>query len=321
MNAATDVIANILHAHPRLTIALGILLGVSIVASRLIAPRWPIPPADAPRWKRALHFVVVNWPAWGTVLGAEFKSVIPGVSVPFLSFTSRQPGDSVDQARAILGEKKPEEPKRGDVGAIDVSIMLCIGAIGFVLALFLSGCGPTKGYVRALQIKGEASDALVDAHVGWSQVRQMLHDNIRTQTTSLPDGLTQLDKLRQKEAKADAALIVGREAVRKYSEALAVTGAVKRSDWTGAILEVVTAITTMVAALSEFDVHIKWLPPPASSKPVTQAIQRGFAREMARARKCYSLSRDDDGAMRLRQISCELEGTGVPVLVALGGAQ
>jgi hypothetical protein len=321
MNAATDVIANILHAHPHLTITLGILLGVSIVASRVIAPRWPIPPQSASKWERALHFLVVNWPAWGVVLGSQFKSLIPGVSVPFLSFTSRPPENPVDQARAILGEKKPEEPKRGDTGAIDVGILLCLGAIGFILALFLSGCGPTKGYVRALQIKGEASDALVDAHVGWSQIRQMMHDNIRTNAASLADGLAQLEKLRQKEVKADAALIVGREAVRKYSEALAATGAVKRSDWTGAILEVVTAITTMVVALGEFDVRVKWLPPPVNSRQVTQAIQRGFAREMARARKCYSFSQDDGGAVRFHQVGCELAGTGVPVLVALGGAQ
>lgn len=305
---AEEFIAKFLNDHLGATITL-VALSASVKLANFLAKKWPIPPATAPWWKRAAHFVLVNWPSWGDELEGEVKGLQTRTkSLPFVSFTARPPEDPVDKARAVLGEKKPEEPKQDNGGYTNIGIVLCIAASTaiYVLVLLCTGCGPTSGYVRALQVKGEVSDAVVEAHVGWSQMRQMMHDNIRSQATSYADGLAQLDKLRQKEAKADATLIAGREAVRKYSEALAVVGAAKRSDWTGAILEVVTAITTMVAALAEFDVHIKWAPPSIDSKPVTQAVQRGYEHVMARTNKCYTFSKDENDIVRFHRVNCSV---------------
>jgi hypothetical protein len=312
MNAAEEVVAKFLLGHLGLTISL-IALGASVKVANLLAKKWPIPPKDAKWYVRAAHFLLVNWPAWESELEGEVRTLgVPTQKAyPFISVTARPPVDSVEKAREILKEPKPEEPKRGDVGSIDLGIMMCIGVIGFLLVLvFGCGCAPTKGYIRALQVKGEVSDVVVDAHVGWSQLRQTMHDNIRTSATSYQDGLAQLDKVRSTEAKVDAALIVGREAVRKYSEALAAVDAAKRKDWNGLIMEVVTAITTMVGVLSEFGVSVKWAPPTVESKPVTQAVQRGYAREMARAAKCYSFFSEPGGGVRFRQVGCEFASLG-----------
>lgn len=307
MHEAGEYVARFLTNHFDTTIVLLVLAG-SVRLANFLAKKWPIPPASAPWWKRAAHFLLVNWPSWGDELEGDVRGLQTRTkSLPFVSFTSRPTEDPVDKARDVLHEPaKPEEPKK-DGGYADTGIILCIAAsvVAYVLVLLCSGCGPTSGYVRALQIKGEVSDVVLDAHVGWSQIRQMMHDNIRTQATSFADGMAQLDKLRQKEAKADAALIVGRDAVREYSAALAAVGAAKRKDWTAAILAVTAAITTMVAALAEFDVRVKWLPTPVGSKPVTRAIQRGYEREVARARKCYAFSRGSDDTVRFRRVGCE----------------
>jgi hypothetical protein len=310
MNAG-ELVASYLVAHLGTAITLVLLAG-SVKLANALAKKYPIPPQGAKWYVKVLHFLFVNWPSWESELEGQVRSVVPGKAVPFLSYTQRPAADPVEQARKILNEESPKRSS-GDVGAIDIGVMLCIFAVGMALAFFLAGCGPTNEYVRALQVKGEVSDVVVDAHAGWSQIRQMMHDNIRTSATSYQDGLAQLDKVRSTEAKVDAALIIGREAVRKYSEALVATGATRRKDWNGLIMEVITAITTMVGVLSEFGVSVKWAPPTVESKSVTQAVQRGYAREMARVHKCYTFFSEPSGGVRFHQIGCEF--------IALGGAR
>jgi hypothetical protein len=138
---AKNYVANWLLAHPAIVGILLFLLGLSIVASKVLAPRWPVPPVEAPTWKKVLHFVFVNLPEFGrnldgkTWMGTEF-------SVPFVSWSPR-PNVSVDKAREVLNEPsvaKSVPPAKQDTGIIDSAILLCIGVIGFVLAIFLSGC-------------------------------------------------------------------------------------------------------------------------------------------------------------------------------------
>lgn len=67
------------------------VLGVWMAVGNAAAQKWPIPPKDAPLWKRAAHFLLVNLPALGsrlqgkTIYGFRF-------AIPFISFTLR-PGE------------------------------------------------------------------------------------------------------------------------------------------------------------------------------------------------------------------------------------
>jgi hypothetical protein len=158
MNAG-DLATKILLAHPILLVALTTLIGLSIVASKIIAPRWPIPPATAPWWKKALHFALVNWPAWGATLGDEVKSLVPGTTIPFVSFTVRTTADPVDKAREVLNERPPRSGS-GDVGSIDIMVLACIGLVGFIIVFVLSGCDGFKAPAyETLTVMVKSADA------------------------------------------------------------------------------------------------------------------------------------------------------------------
>lgn len=302
MSELSDFVAKLLHAHPHITAVATVLIGLSILASKVIAPRWSIPSKDAPWYVRAAHFVVVNLPAWGRALDGRTWAGITW-SIPFLTWTLRDVSKLAD-----------EEPKKSSsTGFIDIGIMLCIATVSvltFVLVFLLAGCAPGKEYVRALQVKGEVSDVVSDGHIAWSQIRQAMHDDIRQHATSLADGEQRLERLKQTEKRADDALIIGRESVRKFSEALRAAGAAKRRDWPALITEVIVAVTTMVAALNELGIHVNWAPPAVSLVPVLPAIQRGFDSAVGRSRKCYFFI---DG--RLQQVSCD------HYMFALGGTK
>lgn len=144
---AGEMIAQLLVNHLGTTLTL-VALGLTVKTANYLAKKWPIPPKDAKWYVRAAHFVLVNWPTYANELEGEVKSVVPGRPVPFLSYTSRTKADAVDKAREMLGEPKPaEEPKgrsSGDVGVIDIGLMMCIFAVGAVLVFFLAGCDGFK---------------------------------------------------------------------------------------------------------------------------------------------------------------------------------
>lgn len=262
----TDIYAPILHklqAHPALFTSLCVLLGLSIVASKFVAPRWPIPPKDANVFIRVIHFVVVNWPAWGYALAGEVKSIIPGAPVPFLSFTARPVVDPVEQARVVLNEPPA---KKADAGAIDLGILLCIGLIGFVVAAVLAGgCSYDKGYVRALQVKGELSEGATIVHEGWRKFDSAYHDNLLANSTSYVEGVDNLHKWQKgPERRVDIALKAWRDALKSFREALNAPGAAKRGDWTALTVAVIAAATEAITALTDAGVPVEWKLPGAS---------------------------------------------------------
>lgn len=313
-----EAIGNFLRAHPVLTTGFCATLGLLMVASRLLVKRWPMPAKDAPLWQRALYFVVVNLPDLGrsidgkTWMGTTF-------SIPFLTWTLRATPSAVAEARRVLNEPEPgeETPKKskrdpgGDVGLVDVGIMMCLGAIGFILVLvFGCGCAPEKAYVRSLQLKGEASDAVAEAQRSWDKYCDLRHESIRNNARSLEEGTRAVQEWqRGGEAKGDAVIVAGRAAVGKLREALRAVGAAKRRDWAALASEVVGAISTMISVLAEFGVEVKWAPPSAS-EPQAAAAGAALAAERAvitgapPSRKCYSFFSEPAG-VRFRQVGCE----------------
>lgn len=264
-----------LQAHPRLILTLLIVIPLTVIGARLLAAKIPIPPANAPKWERALHFLLINWPSWGTALEGEVKSLIPGRAPPFLSVTVRPPVDSVEVAREVLKEKKTGN---GNAGAIDVSILICIALITFVTALVMAGggCSFDKGYVRALQIKGELSEGATIAHASWHTFDGFYHDNIVSEAKTFEIGMAKLRAWQQSDEKrADAALRAWRDALKTYREALMAAGAAQRSDWAALIIQTVSAAAEAIAVLADVGVAVDWhLPaipeipglPTASSK-------------------------------------------------------
>ena len=118
------------HAHWR---AILYVLGAWVAAGNAVAKKWPIPPANAPKWKRALHFVAVNLPALGralqgrTIWGFTF-------AIPLLSFTLRD--DSPGQTG---GDHAP--PPNGQSGRASVTVLLWLALLAGLCGVALAGTG------------------------------------------------------------------------------------------------------------------------------------------------------------------------------------
>lgn len=168
---AEEFIAKLLSDHLGAAITL-VFLSLSIKLANFLAKKWPIPPASAPWWKRAAHFLLVNWPQWGDELEGEVKGLQTSTkAVPFVSWTKRIEPDPTDKAREILGEPKPED-KRADKGFINTTALALLGLISFILVL-LFGCG-CDGF------KAPAYSTLTTMVKGAEAVRAELPDSCRT---------------------------------------------------------------------------------------------------------------------------------------------
>lgn len=273
-NYITDHVAAVLHAHALLICS---VIGVSVVFAYVAAKFWPIPPPTAPKWKRVLHFIFVNWPLVGSSLNGRTVLGLP-FSIPFLTWTRYvdQAAEAVEKAREILREQpgttaavvatKADDGavavasvEKKDGGFIDLAVLMFLGLLAFVVALLLTGCAPTDAYVTAVKVKGDLADTLYAAHEAWIAFDKIYHDDLVKGADTLADGRGKLEKWEVVEKKVDDAFVAARNAISAYSLALAAAGADEKKDYVAAIADVTASIAALVDLLRGLGVAIPGL--------------------------------------------------------------
>lgn len=134
-----------------------------------------------------------------------------------------------------------------------VALVVCsaLATIAFV------GCAPTSAYVNARQIETGAAKFVDTAGDTWHAYSHAQLENYKQSCKDM-DCFNQLASQWESGtvAPADKAIVTAREAVRTFDKSLNAADAVKAKDFSAAIQDLISAVTSMASILNGYGLSL-----------------------------------------------------------------
>ena len=208
--------------------------GVWIFGATVVARGWPKPPATAPWYVRAGHFLFVDLPSLAATLNGKTWMGLT-VSIPFVTWTVRP--------------DKTEEPnaRTKDGGFVVQGVLLVVALVGALLlsAALLAGCAPgTDGLRQACATEQRALSGAYESGAAW--YRAKIHMAETLASTDPKSAAVGLEAAKATHAKLRAALAIADATAETQCRLADAIDAGEKRD-VKALIAAVGAVTAQIA--------------------------------------------------------------------------